>query len=382
METIKTALCWIAIAALAATMLWVMQAEMPEVENPTQGEQPRRPDPPELAELTEPCVYETTYEVPIMAARTAVEMGTIWNFTFNFPNPDKHLASNGKDSSITASVLGMSATIATRGAEQLAPQEHDPNIGWFGEYLNIQITVGAPGMVTDTAYFSLWLRDIPGPDNPTPPPRYDVITSLTDVQFTCEVDGLYLKRVRTSTPPINRQLMDFSDQTISDSWYADEGTTVTITALCPDSSTISAQGALGGSGEVEIGSLWYLNLGMTVSQAPEADTVEARIGSINWGDTALDLSQVDLWKPGKAGTDPNGDGWCREKQGDAYHVSAGANIEMSHTAGVTTDETWSGAVGAPYIVSWAPLDGMTDAHGPSYGVEYTSNAIEWKDNGA
>lgn len=384
----------VAVLLCAAGGYWALQAALPPTEYPTPAElddaEQRRPEPPQLQERPDPIEFRWTLKPPedVMAARTAVEMGTTWNATLEILNQDLvTTVADVETQSVGLSAIGGSATLTKYAsgaygnviigpAQTPAPPDMPPFMQWVGFYRAWTATAAVGMEASDSVVYGLWITD---GGEPVPALHEEVsgaILSTDDhlsIPVSIAVSGIYLKCARTSNPPDDRSLMDYTDQTGADVWYADEETTVTVTC-----GAASAQGSLTYSDEeVEIGSAFYLNLSMAIEQAPTADTVYARISDIQWGDTAVGGDGVDLWKPGAEGTDPNGDGWCREQDGDAYHVVAGNTCEMSHTAGTSSDDSWSGAIGTPYILTLTPLDGKFSAEGPSYDINYTSNPVTW-----
>jgi hypothetical protein len=328
---------------------------------------------------SEPVTYRTTIKPPreVMAARTGVTMSTAWKFSASFPNAGTHLAAGAMRSGIAGAGLGVYGILETIGTELVAPHEHEPNIGWFGEYLLIRVLVSAPGMVSSQALFSYWLRDVSGPEQPTPPPSYTVITSLPATEFTCSTTGVYLKRARTHTPPDDRSLMDPTDSAITDTWYADENATATISALCPDGSTISATGTFENAGEEVLFTALGIRFDFTLVSAPYVGVVEELVSGVSWDQTSIDLSKLDLYNPGSNPPDSNEPDWGRtQTTTDCWRIGAGS-LALWRQGGSDGNMTWGGEIGLPYILTLTPVDAKFDAAGPAYGIDYTSNFVTY-----
>ena len=398
----------VAVLLCAAGGYWALQAALPPTEYPTPGElddaEQRRPEPPQLQERPDPIEFRWTLKPPedVMAARTAVEMGVTWNATLEILSAsDGYYAvtgfppylNNGTPivGAIGLGTLGASAAIedvvlpnlygppVTEAPPEGPPPQFPPGTLWGGLYHKFKVTVSAPGVGnTDTKYIALWIADAWGATGNDPTVTYyDADKVSLDVSIA--VSGLYLKCGRTSNPPDDRQLMDFTDQTGADVWYADSATTVTVTC-----GPCSAQGSLTYSDEeVEIGSNFALGTSMTLNSAPTAETVYARISGIKWGDTLVGGDGVYLYNPGDTGDIPNSTvapGWSRtQTTGNCARALAGSTQELCHLQGTTSSIVFSTQCWAPYILTLTPLDGMFSAEGPAYSIDYTSNCITYTD---
>ena len=391
----------VAVLLCAAGGYWALQAAVPPAEYPTPGElddaEQTRPEPPQLQERPDPIEFRWTLQPPedVMAARTAVEMGTTWNATLEILNagagfeaPEIMPLATPACQTVSLSALGATASINSPGgswvgAAQSEPPGEPPGPGaeWVGLYWAYDVAVSAPGD-SDSQRYAVWFTDVWFPLVPgfeIPAGVTVVNTPALSVDASIAVSGLYLKCGRTSNPPDDRQLMDFSDQAGEDKWYADENTTVTVTC-----GPCSAQGALSYSNEeVEIGSNFALGTSMSLNAAPVAETVYARISGIKWGDTAVGGESVYLYNPGDAGDIPNGTvapGWSRTKTTDnCARALAGSTQELCHLQGTTSPIVFSTQCWAPYILTLTPLDGMFSAEGPAYSIDYTSNCITYTD---
>lgn len=393
----------VAVLLCAAGGYWALQAALPPTEYPTPGElddaEQRRPEPPQLQERPDPIEFRWTLKPPedVMAARTAVEMGETWNATLwgdIYHEDYSEIYPNVPLGSLSLTALGGAASVAcvskgeALGAvinsivgednatiRALAEAWLDPDCP-FNRFVVYAITASAPGD-TDVVYVinGYHMYEIPGQ-----PTEYvwDGPKEIT-AEASIVVSGLYLKCGRTSNPPDDRQLMDFTDQTGADVWYADEATTVTVTC-----GPCSAQGSLTYSDEeVEIGSNFALGTSMTLNSAPTAETVYARISDIKWGDTLVGGDGVYLYNPGDTGDIPNSTvapGWSRtQTTSNCARALAGSTQELCHLQGTTSSIVFSTQCWAPYILTLTPLDGMFSAEGPAYSIDYTSNCITYTD---
>lgn len=391
----------VAVLLCAAGGYWALQAAVPPAEYPTPGElddaEQRRPEPPQLQERPDPIEFRWTLKPPedVMAARTAVEMGTTWNATLwadvywpGGPAPFESVmfAALGGTASIYNYAQGTCEIDAGSNVNFLRPYSPAAEVvaaveEWadgapigFAAYICWAISAaggGGPGDADVILVVNGWQGDIP-PDDPiwAGPTEIEVAASIV-------VSGLYLKCGRTSNPPDDRQLMDFSDQAGEDKWYADENTTVTVTC-----GPCSAQGALSYSNEeVEIGSTFGLAVALALNSAPSAETVYARVSDIQWGETAVGGAAVDLYNPGDPAEIPNATvapGWSRvQTTENCYHVRAGNTIEIEHLKGTYGSGGFAGQLLAPHIITLTPLDGMFSAQGPAYDINYTSNPVTW-----
>ena len=399
----------VAVLLCAAGGYLALQAALPPTEYPTPGElddaEQRRPETPQLQERPDPIEFKWTLKPPedVMAARTAVEMGTTWNATLDVANQSaRQSLSEAPTDSVTFGALGGYASVVNKcqvpdcghnwdtECHQGPPRQHASNDpapeGWQGSEFGYWAGVYWPFVVTaqvgydvESAQIWVWFEDwyvdppfsMPGIDSGT------VYEDTASIETAIVVSGLYLKCGRTSNPPDDRQLMDFTDQTGADVWYADSETTVTVTC-----GPCSAQGSLTYSDEeVEIGSNFALGTSMTLNSAPTAETVYARISDIKWGDTLVGGDGVYLYNPGDTGDIPNSTvapGWSRTKTTDnCARALAGSTQELCHLQGTTSQVVFSTQSWAPYILTLTPLDGKFSAEGPAYDINYTSNPVTW-----
>ena len=173
--------------------------------------------------------------------------------------------------------------------------------------------------------------------------------------------------------------MDWSDLSSIDKWYADETTTVTVTASGPGGISLSATGSLGYTpgAEVEIGSSYILSAAIGMNNAPTASTPYARISNINWGGTAVNAIP-DLYNPGDAGGIPSVDisPWSREwSTNNCYHVFGDSGgFAMEHLSGTTGAGSCALKWSAPRILTLTAVDRMFDTQGDQYDprIEYSS----------
>lgn len=388
----------VAVLLCAAGGYWALQAAVPPAEYPTPGElddaEQTRPEPPQLQERPDPIEFRWTLKPPedVMAARTAVEMGTTWNgqvsalnladgyvdlTTYSVYPPVNSITIVGIGGTITISAIANAIWYAWSGPAR-NPSEFPPIGGLYWVY-NITASIGIED--SESKLVAVYVGDVEGGAGGEDIPEEATVLGFDESGFTLDwsiiVSGLYLKCARTSNPPDDRQLMDCSDQTGADVWYADSETTVTVTC-----GPCSAQGSLTYSDEeVEIGSNFALGTSMTLNSAPTAETVYARISDIKWGDTAVGGESVYLYNPGDAGDIPNGTvapGWSRTKTTDnCARALAGSTQELCHLQGTTSQVVFSTQSWAPYILTLTPLDGKFSAEGPSYDINYTSNPVTW-----
>ena len=395
----------VAVLLCAAGGYWALQAAVPPTEYPTPAElhdaEQTRPEPPQLQERPDPIEFRWTLQPPeaVMAARTAVEMGTTWNANVavvsqtTTPAADKAITHSvsfgalGGYAAIINEPVGIDGTWC-RGGDPMDHNATDPPYDplddyarWWGLYHPFTVRCNVGMEDSDEALIWLWVGDYFGyPSFMGSPYGGTIVKGPTlSLEASIVVSGLYLKCGRTSNPPDDRQLMDFTDQTGADVWYADSETTVTVTC-----GPCSAQGSLTYSDEeVEIGSNFALGTSMTLNSAPTAETVYARISDIKWGDTAVGGESVYLYNPGDAGDIPNGTvapGWSRTKTTDnCARALAGSTQELCHLQGTTSQVVFSTQSWAPYILTLTPLDGMFSAEGPAYSIDYTSNCITYTD---
>jgi hypothetical protein len=132
-----------------------------------------------------------------------------------------------------------------------------PGFPWLCGFNVWALTVSAPGD-SDVSYV------VAGSCTPNQmaSPTVWAWAGPTEISFpaSCDVSGLVLCRKRTnaSYPGVRTSPMDFTDQTVDDTWFADEDSTVTVTG-----GGLSASGALAGAGaEVNMGTAfnWWASL--------------------------------------------------------------------------------------------------------------------------
>ena len=338
-----------------------------------------------------PVTITRKYKPPraAMAARTAVTMGEIWNGTLELVNMDAATSSMPPAAAVSMASLGCSATLENVPIDAAQwwyddPKVPDPDADpeWRGHYWHCRLTVSASGGTAQTRDYAVWFKDDWGMETNDIPSGYTVVMvpELTD-DVSLSVSGLYLKRGRTASPPSDRQTMDFSDLDATDSWYADDTTTVTVTA-----GGLSSTGSLGYTPgqEVEIGSSYILAASMTCTWAQAANTTYARISNIQWGGTPVSLANLPLYNPGDPAGIPSVDisPWSRVwSTDDCWSVvnDSGAAMQRRTALGWNPgqSETVSLKWSAPKILTLTPIDGMFDKQGPSYDIEYTSTPITW-----
>lgn len=414
-RTVLVVAVWVAVAALAA-VAFTTAARIAENDGPqlskrqvdatlaataeSRAEAGRSAASARTAKADEkPASYSRRYNMPEAAkhvsARTAVEMGTTWNATLE--NPD---CAAGSFDAASIAALGGSASIV-RAAEcwgtwqsteffadiivtygSLNDESRAAAVAWALEYVGEgtyivaftvwAVTASAPGD-SESEYIVGGGVEIGEP----PVVDYRGPASIT-AAASISVSGVYAKSGRISSVPSSRSLMDYSDHTGGDVWYADEDTTVTVTC-----GNCSASGALGwAEGEVELGSNVVMTASLALDSAPEANTVYARIADIRWGGISPcdAASTMYLYNPGVEGTDPYNDDWCQEQStSNCYRVSAGNTIEICHLQGSSDPEAFTGVIGAPLTVAMTPPNARHDAVGPAYSppVEFTGPFIRW-----
>lgn len=337
----------------------------------------------------EPVTYRQVIQPPraSMAARTGVSMGAAWSCTLEAVN----LGGTAWFYECPVSLLGLGGvgsgvTLRNGGNVGGDPQGACANAAGDKWCVPFELILAAGG-TTQTLYYGLETTNIfpPGGGGGTRNPANADVQSMV-CTYTASVSGLYLKRSRSSSAPSDRQMMNWSDQVITDVWVASDNVTLTATVTGPDGRQLTYTGPFGGYSEgeeVEIGDTYQSTVQIIYNKAPAANTVYGRIRDINWGTSAVGGSQVYLYKPGLAGDipDPTGAaGWSRTwTTNAAYRVSAGNTVEMVHLTGTTSvaSNEWDGTCLAPMMVTVYPLDAKFDASGPDYGITYTSNFETW-----
>lgn len=326
-------------------------------------------------------------------ARTAIDMSTAWTCDLEIPAQTYSALDKATTDHVTATFFTADAVLENDGGNVGNPK-------WAASVLAAgQTPPSGPGQhATYDMYYPFRLRIIAGGVMSQVGPTYWVLAGQTEQYFpyvatmpsgatlvtslsipvSFGVEGLYVRRVRTSSPPPKRQLLDFTDQTITDSWWADTATEVTVSG----DGMSDSHGLTYSDEEVEIGSNFNLSAEIHLNNAPTASTVYGKISNITWA-LAAGGSQVDLYNPGDAGDIPNGTvapGWSRTwTTNDAFHVSAGNDIEMDHLSGTSSSGTFDMAMSAPVMVAVTPWDEMFDMDGGAYDpdIVFTSNFIGW-----
>lgn len=327
-------------------------------------------------------------------------MGQIWNGTLEVVNQERGgFVASAQAGALSMWSLGGGANVEnySRDYEQPyncygPPQQHTSTgqlEDWWGYYEPFIISVSAPDD-SDTVQVYLWVTDefrgAPGP--PFLPDGAIVVGPDLAVDVSMTVSGLYLRRSRVTSKPDDRQLMDWNDQRAIDLWYADDASTVTVTATGPGGISLSATGSLGYTPgqEVEIGTSYILSTGIMLNYAKTANVVYARISNLCWGNTPVNLSNLDLYRPGDGAGIPSADisPWSRiQSTTDCYHVFNNGGIAMEHLHGSEYSQSCSPKLSAPNILTLTAVDSMYDAAGPDYApnIEYESPVIQWSNVG-
>ena len=328
-----------------------------------------------------------------MPAKTQVTMGEIWNGTLEVVN--QYLSYPGfqtaaQTSSVAIGSLGGGVSVVNGGGwmsgqetwvyyEWVSGGPLDPKI--FNCYLPFVVTASCAGdMESQLVYLYIGQVELASA-SPALPAGATTVSSLA-IDVSLSVSGLYLKRGRSASVPPDRQVMDWSDLNASDAWYADDSTTVTVTATGPGGINLSATGSLGYTPgqEVEIGSSYILSAAISMNNAPTASTPYAAITGINWGGTTINAVK-DLYNPGDADGIPSVDisPWSRtQNTNNCYHVyDYNDGFAIEHLQGTSGAGNVALKWSAPKILTLTPIDGMFDKQGPSYDIEYTSTPITW-----
>ncbi len=329
----------------------------------------------------------------LMAAKTGVSMGEIWNGTLEVLN--QYLSWPGfqqaaQTSSMALGSLGGSVSVVNGGGwmsgqetwvyyEWVSGGPLDPKI--FNCYLPFVVTASCAGdLESQLVYLYIGQVELASA-SPALPAGATTVSSLA-VDVSLSISGLYLKRGRSASVPPDRQVMDWSDLNASDAWYADDSTTVTVTATGPGGINLSATGSLGYTPgqEVEIGSSYILSAAISMNNAPTASTPYAAITGINWGGTTINAVK-DLYNPGDADGIPSVDisPWSRtQNTNNCYHVyDYNDGFAIEHLQGTSGAGNVALKWSAPKILTLTPIDGMFDRQGPAYDIEYTSTPITW-----
>jgi len=173
--------------------------------------------------------------------------------------------------------------------------------------------------------------------------------------------GVYLKQWTLDATPDDRGFLWFGDRTAGYSWYADEDSQVTVIAIGPDDTELSASGALAGAGgEVELGiAPWLLTCTLQCNRFPSGGTTYARVSNLKWGNHAMQ-SVKDLYNPGSGDApDPTyNPAWKREgSEGTDFRVGPDGNIGMWCEAASGSPASYWWAIAPPRRVTFRPYVG-------------------------
>jgi hypothetical protein len=320
-----------------------------------------------------------------MAGRTQVTMGETWGGTLEVNNePDVIDASSWVPvtTSVSVSALGCSVSVDWDG--------NDPYLGAlvseerWAAYQRYIVTASAPGD-TDTADVYVRVGDLTATTSPPLPTGATTVDNLS-VGFQLSTQGIYLKRSRTATSYPTRNTMDWSDLSSIDLWYADDTSTVTVTTT--GDVALSATGSLGYTPgqEVEIGTSYILSASITETWFPSANTTYGRISGINWGGTAVSLSNLPVYNPGDPAGIPSADisPWSRIwTTNDALAIVDDSGMAMQRLTALAwwPGQSYTGTLkwSAPKILTLTAVDRMFanphDQYSPR--IEYTSVPITW-----
>jgi len=148
----------------------------------------------------------------LMAAKTGVSMGEIWNGTLELVNMDAVTTRMPPAAAVSMASLGCSATLENVPIDAAQwwyddPKVPDPDADpeWRGHYWHCRLTVSASGGTAQTRDYAVWFKDDWGMETNDIPSGYTVVMvpELT-ADVSLSVSGLYLKRGRTASPPSDR----------------------------------------------------------------------------------------------------------------------------------------------------------------------------------
>jgi len=264
-----------------------------------------------------------------------------------------------------------------------------PGYVWVGVYWVFKLTITAPGetpSAPNTATVDLFIWTGTGTWVMAPQELPDGWVSQTgsmDINVRIEVTGVYMK-AETNEEAIysNGGIMAFVERSYTESWFADENASVTVTAVGPSGEQLSVSGPLAEAGqEVEFAAGWKLNFGWTIHRYDYEDVVYAAVSDIAICEIPLDLGRLDLYRPGSNVPDSTQPEWGRTKtQDDCCRVgqAEGGAATWREGEGCGGDISWRGAVGMPVHVHFKPR-----THKHADDVDYpdilvTGTPINWQ----
>lgn len=338
------------------------------------------------AKKPKPVTFTRKFQPPkaaLMAAKTGVTMGEIWNGTLEVNNEPQSEPPppSPVTTTVTLSSLGASVSVSWDGeatyAGDVVSEERNE------AYWRYVVTASAPD---DSDSADIYVHcGVTTPMINTVPSGAVVVENLS-VGVALSVQGVYLKRSRVASPPDDRQIMDFSDLDATDLWYADD--TSTVTATVTGDIALSAAGSIGYTpgDEVEIGSSYLLVASITSTYFPAANTTYGRISGIKWGTTAVDLGALPVYNPGDASGIPSADisPWSRIwTTNDALAIVDDSGMALQRLTALSwwPGQSYTGTLkwSAMREVTLTAIDDMFDNDGPAYSprIEYAGPFLQW-----
>lgn len=341
-------------------------------------------------------------------ARTGLTMGDVWTGTICVKNHTT--GENPIDYGLKPpcdivgiSAIGGSATITNSGPSgdtRYFSFTGGPGVGWtFKTYWPFVVAVSAGIGSTDSVQVFYQYNEVVYPPGPPPAmggpsiPADAIVVSSLEVDVTISVSGIFAGAEITDATYDDRESpKDFTDRTLATSWYADEDTSRTVTAVVPGYGTLTATSTgLGYAPGVidvephEIGGNFSAGWGFAMNRAPVVNTVYAAIDGPSCGGGLVNLGYLDLCKPGTGDQPPDAvtPGWyfSPPASGGYWHVfnSGGIAIERK-TATTTSAENWTGYTSMPYICNLVFNDGaFNDLTANSLSIDYDCGAVEYID---
>ncbi len=339
-------------------------------------------------------------------AKTAVTMaGHGWRCSIEIPNP--HQATTGGNEAICRRIgmesLGLYVLILN-GLDESGmgpfvqygpPHEHasapdEAGNDWHGLYAVYYIVMrtGDPEPL-GALLVGQWLCDYWGIEAHSYDPAMTP-TAYADLScaITYDLSGVYAKGevVGTYVPP-TRAHMDYTDDQGQYAWYADEGTTAVVSAVCLGN-TISGNVAIAGAGgELEIGTGWQARVWWEISEYPSTNLSYARVSNLQCGGVIADLSLLDLYY--SASPNPNNvpdttqGHWSRSlSDADATMIRIGnrsgiATWRESSSGTSPTGVTWEGRLQLPYNLTICDALGKFSDVVDYSEMELVGSPLEW-----
>jgi len=229
----------------------------------------------------------------------------------------------------------------------------------------------------------VWLGDgwvvLGSPPTGSPP---NPITGDLAVTVAITLTGVYPKAWATDAAPAARGFLWFGDRSSGYSWYADADSVVTITATGPDSTVLTASGALAGAGgELNLGiAPWLLSCTLACNRFPSGDTTYARVSDLKWGTHSLQAI-ADLYNPG-SGDEPNpvnNPDWTRAgSAGTDFRVGPDGSMGMWCEAASASPSSCLWILGPPRRVTFKPATGFFDDNvAAEPPIEVSGTPVAW-----